>query len=229
MKLFDAQGKETEAFTQAELDTKVQEASLAVKMEFETKQKEIQTQADNKIKEANDALVKAQTDLASADSKDANYKALREAKDAAEAKAAQAIADKTDIIKQVTEGVTNTFAVKYKNDLIDKLAAGDQKLKDKLIVHYEKSLAGMPATTDSEVAARLEMAYKLSVENAQPGIFNQIIGHKPSSNGGNGGGSNEISSELEKWGQQFGLNKDDIKKYGDKAKKNYVNVIDPNK
>jgi len=233
MILNDAQGKPYEVFTQAEVTEKIE---AATKTSAETVKNEIKAEIEKKdaaLKVTQEALDKANRDLADSKNTDPNYKALREAKEAAELLASNAVKDREDLVAKAVQGATAVFATKLKDGMLERLAGGNQALLDKLKVHYEKTLNTMPATTDSELAARVEAAYKLSEDKINPGLLNQVIGSKPTSSGKSAGGDEGaqlgLTEATYKYGEGFGLSKDDIIKYTKKAKSNYVNVIDSNK
>jgi len=218
MKLFDATGKEYEALTPDEVDAKVK----AAVEETTTKFNEEKTNLEKSVQEAKDAAIKAANDLAAVSDKDANFKALREAKEKAEKDLVTMQGNLDTAIKSAVAGVAATFVTKYKDDLLAKLSQGDQKVKDKMIVHLETTLKGMPLTNDKEVAAAMEAAYRLSVDAPKPSLINQIIGAGNTGGGGGGnGGAANLDPELVKWGAQFGLTPENIVKYTEKAKSNY--------
>lgn len=218
MKLFDANGKEYEALTPEEVDAKVK----AAVEETTTKFNEEKTQLEKSVQEAKDAAKKAADDLAAASDKDANFKALREAKEKAEKDLVAMQTQLDNTIKSAVAGVAATFVTKYKEELLAKLSQGDQKISDKMKVHLETTLKGMPLTNDKEVAAAMEAAYRLSVDVPKPTLINQILGAGNTSGGGGGnGGAADLDPEIVKWGAMFGLTPENIVKYTAKAKSNY--------
>lgn len=222
MKLFDENGKEYEgALTPEEVDTKIKEATSAANQTYETEK----TKLNEAVKVAEDAAKKATAALEAVDNKDVNYAELRKKAEDAEARAKSAEEARDEIVKKAVEGVANTFSVKYRDDMLEKLSQGNTDLKNKLLVHYETTLKNMPASNDSEIAARIEAAYRLSVDVPKPSLINSIFNNRAgngNSNGGSGSGSGtEVDPDVLKWGGLFGLSKDDIVKYTAKAKGNY--------
>lgn len=222
MELFDAKGNKYEgALTPEEVDTKIKEATDAASKGFEVEKTKLTAEATTAKAEAK----KAADALAAADNKDINFAELRKKAEDAEARATAAEAARDEIVKKAVEGVTQTFSVKYRDDMLNKLSQGDQALKDKLLVNYETTLKGMPASTDKEIAERIEAAYRLSVDVPKPNLLNSIFNNRAGNGGGsgnNGGGTGaQVSPEVEAWGKEFGLTKEDIIKYTAKAKSNY--------
>jgi hypothetical protein len=226
MQLFDDKGKPVEVQSEEDINKKIQESVAAatgsLKTEYENKQKDLEAQ----VTLAKDAADKAAKALADADKGDENFAALRKAKEDAEARAATAVAERETIVKETISGVASQFATRARNEMIQKLSQGDKDLADKLLVNYEKTLNTMPANTDEDVALRMAAAYKLSVDNAKPGLLDSIIGSKPSGAPPSSTTNGKLDPRVAEAGKAFGLSEEEIIKYTEKAKKNYINTSD---
>jgi len=198
-KLFDGSGNAVEAFTQEEVDKLVLEHP--------------------KLKESQDAVATAQTALEAAkkeldefkgSDKGQNMAALRQAKEAAEAK-----------VNEMTKGLVEQIGgIKKQLDdaQLDKgfiaIAQGDEELAAKVKAEFD----GMVKPDDSDEVRREKMgkAYRLaSGYTALPSALNRVLGSSGAPQGGAGAGK-QHKPELVDFGRRFGLTEEDFKKYGNK-------------
>lgn len=59
---------------------------------------------------------------------------------------------------------------------INAIANGDEKLADKIRYNYEKTLSGVQALTAEEVSAKVQSAFKLSVNSPTPNPLDAVLG-----------------------------------------------------
>jgi len=194
-KLFDGQGNAVEAFTQEEVDKLVEEHP--------------------KLKESQDALTAAQTQLADANKKieeftgsdkGQNMAALRAGKEAAEKK-----------VEELTKGlVTGLEDIKKRLDgaELDKsfitIAGGDEELAEKVKAEYNRIVK--PDDTDEEKRKKMGDAYRLaSGFTAAPSVLSRVLGSGGAPQAG--AGTTATKPELIDLGRKFGLTPEDFTKY----------------
>lgn len=159
----DADGKDVQVFTEAEVKTNEARALAEYQAANPDKSAALAT-AQAEAKEAKDALAAATA--AGGSDKDQNFAALRVSVKAAEDKAEKIRVDALAAIEALKTAPT----VEYKTELLDRAGGKDKVLRDKVEIKYA-ALSGMPESTKAEVKARMEEAYKLAVDKPVPGMF----------------------------------------------------------
>ncbi len=146
-------GEDVEVYTADEIEQQKQEAIDQYKTDNPDKTTEL-ADVQEKLKTAEEKLSKT-------DDKDKNFSALRKAKEDAEKKVEdilKGVDEKiTTVKKEVLEGVMKD----HYNDTLKALAGDDEELAKKIEFNY-KRLAD-PAATKSEMNAKFQDAYRLSV------------------------------------------------------------------
>lgn len=198
MPMKDANGVDIPgSFTEAEVKTQVDAAKAEATAAAATTKTELQAAATliEDLKKQIDGL----------SDKDANLAGLRQKLEAAET-------GKAALEKRVDEIHTMVFS-KTKDEQIQRLTGGDKALIDKVKINI--GLLNMPETTPAEVLAKIEAAFKMSVDQITPDVMKAIRSSRPQGAAPDAG-TGEPDVTLVEAGKHFGLSADDIKKYGGK-------------
>lgn len=124
-----------------------------------------------------------------------------------------------DLKKQITDGLTDVKKFVIDRDLdtlTSKLASGDKELEKKLKETMTTTLAAMPRENQEQQLALLQAAYKLNVEQPQPGVFDNIFssGNIDTNHGGGEDDPQKPSPALQEFAQKyFNISAEDWKKY----------------
>lgn len=205
-KLFDADGKEVEAFTPEELEVKKKEALDEYLKEHPDQSAEMQT--------AKTALEEAQKKLKDLEGSgnDEQKKRLIAERDEAEKK-----------LKETTEGLVtemknlkDSFFGSAKEKIIKKLAGDDVELRKKIELEYD-GFAG-EAKNETEIQERLTKAYTIVNGTAPAPNFMEGMGHA----GKRGVDQNHNSAQPESENSKnmrkaLGISDEQVKKYGPDA------------
>lgn len=200
MPLYDAQGKEIAgAMTAEEANVKIQEAAASAKAAAEQQAAKLQTELETAQKEAADLKGK----MEGLNDTDKNFVAIRTQLNDANEKVKNLEGKITEV---ATRGSTDS-----RDRMISTLAKGDAELEKKLKFNYEH--LSLPETTEAERQAKIELAYKMSVDHVTPdglkGIRSMVGGGAPPSSGTN----QSVTPELVEAGKKFGISEDDLKKH----------------
>jgi hypothetical protein len=181
----DEEGKEHEVYDAIQVEAALKEKETA----FATDKTKLETD----LKEKDEALKKA-------NEKDADFKAVREAKEAAE-KALKEANEKYQ--KEITD-LKGSNIKEHKDKLLGLIVGNDKNVEEKMKHHLENTLKAMPESTKEEIDAKLKAAYKLTSGTADEDKISNIIS---SAGGGDlGVGKVEVKPELKSIGAKFGLN-----------------------
>ena len=198
---------EVEAFTQAEVDAKLQESQAA----FDTQLEEKTT--------AMTALETAKADLEAKieDTKEdhPNFASLKEA-----------LKEKGEALKTLQDEVTGDKKQRQDDAMGSKIKAtakGNEDVENKIKLHLSSTLASMPETTDAERQTKFDAAVKLSAEYSSddPTILDSVMhdgGGAGSGDGGGDGGTGGVvfTANEKSLGSKLGITPEDYKKYGPK-------------
>ena len=199
-------GEDIEVYTEAE----IAEREERIKTEAVAP---LQAELDK----AKEDLAKATDDLTKAGDKDQNFAALRKAKDDAETKLAEALGnvDKTieEKLGQFKSDILTSVQQDHFNDILKSLSGGDGELAKQIKFQYDriKDVAG----TKEEMTKKMSDAYLLATGPTEPNALNSTV----LSSGGvsfqrPGGSSAPLSADEKELGSKFGLNDQDLKKFG---------------
>lgn len=169
-------------------------------------------------KEELEAKIKVEKDTATAAQadKDKNFSKLREEKEAADKK----LADAEKLSKEKDEALANKDkeyeqkeVQKERGKKVDALAEGNKELKDKIEFHLKRFKDEIKTPEDFEKL--LNDAYVLASGNQIPDKLQDVIS-SGGSKGGNGANNNKlpISPEAMSVASKLGLSEEDVKKYG---------------
>lgn len=186
-------GTETEAYTAEELKAAETAAADVVKTE------------------AQKQLIEKETEIKKLQEKDTNFSKFKtETEKEKEAREAEIKKLQGDV-----DGLRGTMVGNFKGELLKQYAGTDVDLAKKIEDEY-KTFAG-EATTNEEIAARMEKAAKLlGVEPAH-----SVTGAAFSALGNRGidvGKENVIPDDVKEVGAKMGISEEDYKKYGPKVK-----------
>jgi hypothetical protein len=202
----DADGKEIEVFTAAEV-----EAQKTAALADYQKEHPDQTAALAELEAAKTTAEKALADAIAAggDTKDENIKALRAAVKAAN--------DNTDKVKSemttAIEALKSAPTKEYEADLVTRLGGTDKELKEKIEIRY-KELAGMPSGTKAEVRARMEAAYQLAAGKPAAAILDGgITSAGPRGDGGMPTATGQENDNSKAIRKELGITDEQAKKY----------------
>jgi hypothetical protein len=205
-KLFDAEGKEVEAFTAEELESKKKEA-------LDEYVKNNPNQGDD-LKKAQDALVDAQKklkDFEDAGGSDEQKKRLKQGKEDAE-KALGEI--RTELGKQISDLKSSIFGGR-KTKMLDALAKGDVETRKKIELEYD-AFRGDPSN-EVEMEQRLVKAATIVTGNKPQQNFMDGMSNGNNKGVGDNGGVNVVETEASKAQRKdFGISDKDAEKYGAK-------------
>lgn len=159
-------GQEQELFTPEELEQQKKDVLEQFKKDNPDKSAEL-TKLQEDLKKATD-------ELAGLKDKDTNFKTLREAKDALEAKVKELTAEMDNKIsvakKEVLEGVMKD----HYTDLLKQLSGDDEELKKKIEFQYKR--LGDAASTKDEITKKLSDAAVLATGGQSKGISSAAAG-----------------------------------------------------
>ncbi len=190
-KFYNEDGTEVEAFTQEEVDAKVQETNQNIE--------DLKSQLD----QANKDLEELKND-----DKNKNFENLRKSKKAAEDK----VAELEGKINNEIGGLKNMIVAKELDQNIKVLADGDEELAKKIKLHYDEMLK--PEDDEKKRNEKLGQAYVLAT-GGKPN--NDVMKDVISGAGGpnkNPGSNKGFSPDLVGLGAKLGLSPEDFKKYG---------------
>lgn len=204
IKITNAEGKEEEVYTSAEIE---EQRQTAVK-EYQDKNPD-KTEALNKaeelLKELNEKLEKV-------DDKNMNFGELRKQKEAAE-KAVKDLSAQIDekvgaAKKEILEGVMKD----HYNDVVKSLADGDAELQKKIELQYKR--LGDSAATKEEITKKLTDAYILATgKKVDEGALNSSVlssgGGRPIKTQGNQNFTAEEKALAQKMAQAGGMKLED--------------------
>lgn len=205
-------GTEFEAFTEEEVNARIDDATQKAKTELETEYQgkiQEQTTAMEDLKKEREELEEKMNQ--GSDDKDKNFKVLKDA-----------LNKKDDEIKNLTQKIDETGSARI-NDLrerlIEKYAGSDEELKKKIVHNFDNTLAGVDAKSEKEIENKIKNAVKLSVDFGGPNpLDNAMSGGEPGGVGRKnaGGVSAKITPEVKDLGGKLGITDEDYQKYGSK-------------
>lgn len=221
-KFKDEEGNEVEAFTQDEIDQRIEEAKKSVQEEYEVQNQETQQQLEaarsekeeleQKMKDAEEAGGTQGGD----DKQSENFRTLKEA-----------LNKKDEEMKSLREQVEQTESQRiedYKQKMIEQYAGDDEDLKKKIEHNYDKILSGVETKGEKDIAEKVRNSFKLAADENTPDPLNSVLqGGAPGpdasiQNGGSNGvefNQNEIAL-----GDKMGITQEEREKYGPKLQSN---------
>lgn len=203
-KLFDADGKEVEAFTADELEAKKTEALEEYKAANPDKSSELAKLQDD-LKKATDALAVSGGD-------EGQKRRLKEEKEAAETALTTGLAN----LKKEFDDYKGSVVGGVKETILSKLTGGDKDLRAK-IEFKANSLTGYPETPEG-IAAKLQDAYTLATGNKPtPSMMDGMASGGAKGDGGAGPKSSGETENSKAIGTALGVNPESVKKYDDAA------------
>jgi len=193
MQYYDEEGEKVDAFSQEDLDTKITEKTT----EFETKESEL-----------NEKLSKYKD-------KDFNFKALREAKEDEKKKMMDELSEKDKIfygeiekIKNESDSFKSALTSSYKDNALKGIST-DEEIQKKILVNYER--ISDAAITEEQVKQKMKEAYNMLGEN-EVNAINAVSGTQ-SAGEINKSKVDDLSPDVKKMANDFGLSDEDIKKF----------------
>jgi chromosome segregation ATPase len=203
IKTVNDQGEEIEieAFTEEEVNAKLQEKEEEYSKVIEEK--------DSTLEE----LKKEQEEIASkvdgTKEDNPNFKILKEA-----------LSKKDAEIEDIRQSIERDKEKRELSTLVTKASRGNDELEKKINFHLENTVAGMKAETPEDLAKKVDAAVKLSQDIGTEGMFDGGI-----SGGGQGGeikdtsyGGAQFTQNEIALGNKLGITDEDRKKYGSKLK-----------
>ena len=169
---------------------------------------EVEAQKSEALKAKEEELVKAKEDLSKLQDKDNNFKNLREQKEAAEKKAAEAEAG----IKTIKDSILSDLSKKQVNEKIKSLSEGDAEMEKKIKFNFERIKDA--GTSSEDVEKRIQDAFILSnggkgnnalggaISSAGPGITTRPFA-----------GEKTLKPELAGMAKKFGITDKDVEEY----------------
>ena len=146
-------GTTIEVFTPEEIEAQKQEAIEAYKAENPDKTDELTALQEE--------LAKKEALLAKAGDEDKNFSALRKAKEEAEKKVTDILAEVDEKITKAKTEVLEGVMKDHYNDTLTTLSGEDEELKKKIEFNFKR--LGDVATTKQEITKKFQDAYALSV------------------------------------------------------------------
>ena len=208
MKFKNEDGEEIEAFSQEEVDQKINS-------EVEIKLGELKTEFENKISNI-EADKKALEEKITGTKEDhPNFKVLKEALDKKDTE----IQD----FKKSYESDKKQTKTEFEDTIIKSVSKKDDEFAKKIKYHLDNDLTGMKDDTKENHQKKIEAAIKLASDNSNSqNIFDSGIGGggRGASGVGSGGQSKtEFSASEKSLGAKLGIDEEDYKKYGDRITK----------
>lgn len=212
------EGKEIEVLTPEEVSAKITEVEAKGKQTLEETTSRLNTEWQEKVDNKESDLVRAQNEkktieeqIAKGGEQGANFKILKDALDKKDA----------DILglQNSLKAIEDTRFTDFRNGITTKLANGDKEVEKKILHHFDETLKSLPGKTQEEIVKKLESAYKLSINNETPNIFESVM----VGSGGRGlplspTNGVEFSSREKQLGAKMGITDDDYKKFGPRLK-----------
>ncbi len=201
----DGTETETEVFSQAELDAKLEEAKSVLQTEFEGKLAE----KDTALSSLNTEKADLEAKLNGVDKDNPNFKTLKEA-----------LSKKDDEIKSIKDGIENdkkSVREESMNTKVKAVVGSNTELEKKIRFNLSNTLASMKEDTEEDRVAKFNAALKLSADSS---IEAQSIldggmgggGHR-GSDFPNAGPAVEFTSREKALGDKLGITDEDRKNY----------------
>ena len=208
MKVKQEDGTEIEVVPVEEVEQKINQVKDDLKKEYDTKITETNTALETLKTEKADLEAKIAGNKEGEDSP--NFKVLKEA-----------LNKKDEEIKNLGSKITSIEQQRiedYKTKFISTYSRGDKEVEKKILHHFNETLKSVDAVTPEQIEAKLQSAFKLSVDIQKPNQLQKVI---QGNNGigfdvNNGGGAPEFTPQEKALGAKFGLTEEDYKKYGPK-------------
>lgn len=204
----DANGNTVNAYTEEEVNQKIEDAKLTLEEEHKTQiqEKEIA------IVDLNTKLVELNKKILGATDKDKNWDALRTSKEELE--------KKVGTLEGELSGIKGLISDATLSQSIDKLSGGDAELSKLIKFHYKRFALDSEELKDPKKAEegfqkRLNDAYTLAIG----GGANPLTGKVVSSSGGGalkfkeGTQAEKLSPGADEVGRKMGLDDEDMKKH----------------
>ncbi len=202
MELFDAEGNLVEAYTEEEVQAKIDEAKTAL----ESATGEDKTKLTEQLETLQGDLNTATEKLAKFEGKDLNFGKLREQKDAAE----QALAGVKKEFDDKLNAIKGDMAKGKIEGEIEKRVGAEPEIKSKVRFFYD-SFKGEPAN-DEEINKRLDNAVILAT-GGKP--INPLSGPAISGAGGyvpkTGGSTEKLNPEAKGVADKLGITDEELK------------------
>jgi exonuclease VII large subunit len=185
-------GDEVEAFTEEEVNEKIEEAKKSIEENYA-----------NDIKEKEDAIAELNKKLEGKDDKEKNFANLREAKEALE----KGI---DDIKKQTEEEISkikkDLFASELKREILS-TAGGNKELAEKIELHYKSFQLPKEGEDDKRLENAILLATGGKISTIKAGSFSSGIGSAGSTIIR---GADKLSEEAVELGKKFGLTEEEL-------------------
>ena len=204
--LYREDGTKIEAYTEDEVNERIEEVKTQISEEASQKVEELQTSLEDtkaKLEQATKDLIEF-----SGTDKGKNVAALRKSKEELGKKVEELegkITSEINTLKQVLDG-------KELDRNIQTLSEGDEELGKKIKYFYDQNIK--PEDTDEVKRSKLGDAYKLASGGKKSNVLDSVIGSGGAGKGSGSGGSDNFSPDLVALGNKLGLSADDFKKYG---------------
>ena len=213
--LFNKEGQVVEAYTQEEVEQKLDEIRQSTKSEVESQKNEEIENLNLEVKEKDEAITQLREDLEKEKSKDKNLTGQRRIIEEKEKKIEGLETGmknlKEEMEKRLTE-IANQGKEKMVKTMINELARGEKNVAEKIEFWYKK-FAGEPAD-ETEIQERVKNAYTLATGGK---ATIPITGPVISAAGGtpviNPTGE-KFSSELTDLAHRMGISDKELKKHG---------------
>ena len=209
-KLFDKDGNEVEAFTEAEIKDREKKA-----VDDYVKENPVKKEEHDKLKADFDAAtLKLKEFEEGGGNDDAQKRRLKEAKETAEKALSEAV---TGFRKEMDE-FKSSFISGHKTKVLDKLSKGDPELRKKIELEFDQYSEGKKApATEVELTERLSKAFTIATgTKPAPNFMDGMNNAGPRGDGHNGGSGNSKEPETDNSKQMrkaFGITDKDVEKF----------------
>lgn len=204
-KLFDANGKEVEAFTSEELEAKNKEALEEYKKANPDKTGEL-TQAQKDLETANNKIKELET----AGGSDEQKKRLKQEKEDAEKK----LGEVTDKLTKDMAALKDSIFGSQKTKILDKLSNGDVELRKKIELEYD-GFKG-EASNEVEIQTRLVKAATIVTGNKPAPNFMDGMSNAGPKGTHDGAGKPVETEEAKAQRKALGISDQDAEKFAPK-------------
>lgn len=211
--LFDEKGNLVEAFTEEEVQKKIEEETEKLVEETNSSRQEEIDALQEKLDKAEQEKATLEEKITKVDDKTINFKNLREkaeTKDKVIEELTKKIGDLESGVNQKIDQITGTFEKQKISNLILQLAGGNKELADKIEVSYNR-FAGKPKD-ETELKSMLQDAYILATGDVKKSF---LSGGVISAAGGTEKkeGETKLSGDMVDLSKKFGVTDQDLKKH----------------
>lgn len=217
----DDEGNEVQAFTEEEINKKVEEAQEAAKQEAQKQVEEVQTQLESeksereKLQEQVTKAEEAGGTEGGDDKQSENFRTLKEALNKKD--------EEINNLRKEFEDNESRRVTEYRDRLIEQYAGQDEELKKKIQHNYDEILSGVKTKTQADIEGKVKDAFRLSSDATTVNPMDAAVSggspapHKSISEGSQ---TPEFTKNEVELGEKMGITEEDRKKYGPKLQGN---------